>query len=62
MAKEHEDADCVCHTCQRWFHHGGIARHRAAHRDRREACEITYSTGRRITHAFDFGRPAQNAA
>lgn len=62
MAKEHEHADCVCHTCDRWVHHKGIARHRAAHRDRREPCEITYSTGRRVLHAFDFRRAADTAA
>lgn len=36
---------CYCHTCRRHIHHLGIARHRAAHRDRQEDCVITFSTG-----------------
>ena len=36
---------CICHTCGKAVQSLGIARHRAAHRDRREDCEITYSRG-----------------
>lgn len=49
---EHDKADCFCHECGRWFHHGGIASHRAVHRRRREDCVISYSTGRCIQHLF----------
>lgn len=41
---------CYCVTCRKWFHHLGITRHRAAHRDRGEACEIIFSDGRRQTY------------
>ena len=34
-----------CHTCKKSFHHLGICRHRAMHRDKREDCEITYMHG-----------------
>lgn len=37
--------DCYCHTCNKWFHYLGIARHRAMHRDKKEACEIAFSKG-----------------
>ena len=50
--KEHSDADCWCNTCGRAFHHLGIAGHRAAHRNRREDCEIEYNDGRVVTHEF----------
>ena len=39
------DKTCYCHTCKRWFHHMGIARHRAMHRDKAQNCEITFSDG-----------------
>lgn len=45
-------ADCWCHTCEVGFHHLGIARHRAAHRDRRENCDITFSTGERYKYNY----------
>ena len=32
--------DWYCHDCDRWFHWLGIARHRAAHRDRGETADI----------------------
>ncbi len=44
--------DCHCHTCDKDFHHMGIARHRSAHRDKKENCEITFSTGRRLLYQF----------
>ena len=44
--------DCFCHTCEKAFHHLGIARHRAAHRDKKENCEITFSDGRRIRYRY----------
>jgi len=46
--------DCYCHTCDKDYHHLGIARHRAMHRDKREDCKITYSTGR--TYDYDFSK------
>ncbi len=42
--------DCYCFTCDRDFHHMGIARHRAAHRDRAEDCKIMFSDGRKINY------------
>ncbi len=36
---------CYCHTCDKSFNYLGIARHRAAHRDRKEDCKITYTNG-----------------
>lgn len=46
------DFDCYCHTCRRWFHHLGIASHRAFHRNRNQDCKITYSDNRTFTHEF----------
>jgi hypothetical protein len=53
---ENPRADCYCETCDRWFHHLGIARHRAAHRDRNEDCVIEYSDRRVGKHAFSMNR------
>lgn len=44
--------DCYCRTCDRPFHHLGIASHRAAHRNRKENCVIEYSDGQEIAHWF----------
>jgi hypothetical protein len=44
---------CYCHTCDRWFHYLGIARHRAAHRDKKETCKITYTNGE--TYLYKYG-------
>jgi hypothetical protein len=44
--------DCYCHTCKKSFNHLGIARHRAFHRDKRENCKITYSSGNTYLHIF----------
>lgn len=52
---EHPQADCLCVDCGRWFHHQGIMRHRAWHRDRGERVTIEYSSGKTLTHDF---RPA----
>nr|DAR75471.1 MAG TPA: hypothetical protein [Caudoviricetes sp.] len=37
--------DCYCYTCDREFNYLGIARHRAAHRDRHEDCTIRFTYG-----------------
>lgn len=37
--------NCYCHTCKKYFHWLGIARHRAAHKERFEDCKITYTHG-----------------
>lgn len=44
--------DCECLTCDREFHHLGIMRHRAMHRDRNEDCRIMFSDGRVIGYRF----------
>jgi len=36
---------CYCHTCNKAFHYLGIARHRAAHRDKKEQCKIEFTNG-----------------
>ena len=46
------EKNVYCHTCKRWFHHMGIARHRLAHRDRREDCKVTYTNG--DTYVFKY--------
>lgn len=46
------DKDCYCHTCKKEIHHLGIARHRAAHREKWETCKITYSTGDTYLHDY----------
>jgi hypothetical protein len=47
-----EDKDCYCHTCKKEFHHFGIARHRAMHRDKKEDCVITFSGGDKYLYRF----------
>ena len=47
------DKNCYCHTCDKWFHHMGIARHRAMHRDKRENCTITFTEG--DTYTWEYG-------
>ena len=49
-----QEKDCYCHTCKKEYHHLGIARHRAMHRDNKEKCVITFSTGK--TYTFDFSK------
>ena len=44
--------DCFCETCNKSFHHMGIMRHRAAHRDRKQDCEIEYSDGEIRHHRY----------
>lgn len=46
---------CYCYTCKRAFHYLGIARHRAAHRERLETCIIRYSNGDRYVHKYGPG-------
>jgi hypothetical protein len=46
--------DCYCHTCNKSFHHLGIARHRAKHRDKKEYCKITFSGG--DTYSWNYGK------
>lgn len=43
---------CYCHTCEREFHSLGIARHRAAHRDRHEDCDVSLSDG--VIYTFKY--------
>lgn len=43
---------CHCHTCEKDYHHLGIARHRAMHRDNNETCTITYSGGNTVKHLY----------
>ena len=50
------DKECYCHTCARRFHYLGIARHRAMHRDRGEACTIRFSDGNVRTWRYDLSR------
>jgi hypothetical protein len=47
--------DCYCHTCDKEYHHLGIARHRAMHRDKKEDCEITFSNGK--TYIYHYNPP-----
>jgi len=50
-----KDRDCRCLTCEKDFHYLGIARHRAAHRDKKESCVIMYTYGDVVRH--DYGDP-----
>lgn len=49
---------CYCHTCGKWFHHLGINGHRAAHRRKRESCEITYTSGERKSFNYGLKNPS----
>ena len=44
--------NCTCHTCNKDFHYLGIARHRAAHRVRKEKCTITFTRGDTYTYEY----------
>lgn len=44
---------CYCYTCEKYFHYLGIAKHRAAHRDKKENCTIMYTHGDTYDHVFD---------
>ena len=44
--------NCYCHTCNKYFHYLGIARHRAKHRDKKEDCKITYTYGDTFLYKF----------
>ena len=60
--KMNRTKDCYCHTCDKWFHHLGIASHRASHRQRLQDCEITYANGETFTHDFsNIVRPQMNS-
>lgn len=43
---------CYCHTCDKNLHSLGVATHRAAHKRRKENCEITFTNGE--TYKYDF--------
>lgn len=44
--------ECFCHTCDKFFHYLGIARHRMGHRKRKEDCEITFTHGNQIKWSY----------
>jgi hypothetical protein len=46
------DKTTYCHNCKKWFHHMGLARHRAMHRDRKEDCEVTMTNGERYIYEY----------
>lgn len=48
----HSEKKCYCHTCDKWFHCLGIARHRAMHRDKREDCRITFTNGDTFRYTY----------
>jgi len=50
--------NCYCHNCQKYFHYLGIARHRAAHRDKKEDCKITMTYG--DTYSYQFSKKDKN--
>lgn len=43
---------CYCRTCNKYYLPLGIARHRAMHRDKKQNCIITFSTG--ITYEYNY--------
>lgn len=49
---EAKDKDCHCFTCDKDFHHLGIARHRAMHREKGEPCRIEFSDGSIRRYAY----------
>jgi len=50
--KHTNEKECYCHTCSRAFHYLGIAKHRSAHRTRKEDCTITYTNGDTYVHKY----------
>jgi len=52
MSRTTSSKNCYCHTCEKYFHYLGIARHRAAHRARQEDCRIEYTNGDTYRHNF----------
>ena len=44
------EKNCYCHTCNKPLHYLGITRHRKAHLDKNESCEITYTNGKTFIH------------
>lgn len=54
---------CYCRNCKRWFHSLGIARHRAAHRDRRDGIVEIEFHKRGVVETYDYTpRPAHEKA
>lgn len=47
---------CYCETCSKAMKPGGVARHRAMHRDKKEKCVIEFSGGEVVK--YDFTAPA----
>ena len=44
--------NCYCYTCNKEFHHLGIAGHRASHRRRKEDCKIAFTNGETYVYRF----------
>ena len=49
------DKNCYCYTCKKRFHYLGIARHRTAHKERKEDCKISYTNGDTYIYRFETG-------
>jgi len=49
------DKNCYCYTCKKDFHYLGIARHRAMHRDKKQNCVISYTSGEKYLYRFSEG-------
>jgi len=47
------DKNCYCYTCKKRFHYLGIARHRTAHKERKEDCKISYTNGDTYFHRHE---------
>ncbi|MGV4331525.1 hypothetical protein [Ornithobacterium rhinotracheale] len=52
------EKECYCHTCKKWFHFMGIAKHRAAHKNKGESCKITFTNG--DTYFFNYKKTKLN--
>jgi hypothetical protein len=50
MGKRTTAKECYRYTCEKDFHYLGIARHRKAHLERGEVCEIGYTNGEIYEH------------
>jgi len=48
---------CYCYTCMKEYKSGGISRHRAMHRNRKENCKIMYSDG--SVRSWYYGEPKE---
>ena len=49
------EKNCYCYTCKKDFHHLGIMRHRATHRDKKENCTIEFTHGNVVE--YKYGEP-----